>query len=147
MQAFPHHYAVTATADATSAVTLESAGLPALESAPPTEFGGPGNLWSPETLLVAAVVDCFVLTFRGIASMSKLSWISLTCEAKGTVNRADRMTQFVEFHIHARLKVPSGANVEQGKRLLVRAEETCLVTNSLKTVPSLETEVEVSLEH
>jgi uncharacterized OsmC-like protein len=79
--------------------------------------------------------------------MSKLSWISLTCEAKGTVNRADRMTQFVEFHIHARLKVPSGANVEQGKRLLVRAEETCLVTNSLKTVPSLETEVEVSLEH
>ena len=143
MQAFPHHYAVTASADVKTDVTLGSPGLPALVSAPPTEFDGPGDRWSPETLLVAAVVDCFVLTFRGIAGLSKLSWISLTCEATGTVDRVERVTQFTEFQIRARLTVPAGANVEQAQRLLARAEQTCLVTNSLKPVPRLDAAVEM----
>ena len=143
MQPFPHHYAVAATANATSEVTLDSNGLESLPSAPPTEFGGPGNRWSPETLLVAAVVDCFVLTFRGIASMSKLPWLSLTCEGTGTVDRIERVTQFTAFDIRARLRVPAGANAEQANRLLVRAEETCLVTNSLKVTPRLDASVEV----
>ena len=82
MQLFPHHYAVVAAAEATSDVSRESKGLPSLASAPPTECGGPGNRWSPETLFVAAVVDCFVLTFRGIANMSKLTWVSLACERR-----------------------------------------------------------------
>jgi len=141
---FPHHYAVAAAADEASDVTLDSNGLPALPSAPPTEFDGPGNRWSPETLLVAAVVDCFILTFRGIATMSKLRWVSLTCEATGTVDRIERVTQFTAIEIRARLRVPSGANVDQAKRLLVRAEETCLVTNSLKVAPHLDASVEVA---
>lgn len=143
MQPFPHHYAVVAAADATIDVTLDSSGLPTLPSAPPTEFGGPGNRWSPETLLVAAVVDCFVLTFRGIASMSKLPWVSLTCEATGTVDRVERVTQFTAIEIRARLRVPTGANAEQAQRLLRRAEETCLVTNSLKVAPHLDAAVEI----
>lgn len=145
MQAFPHHYAVTAAADQTD-VTLESRGLPALASAPPAEFDGRGDRWSPETLLVAAVVDCFVLTFRGIARLSKLSWTSLTCEATGTVDRIDRVTQFTDLHLRARLRVPAGANREQAERLLTRAEETCLVTNSLKPRVHLTADVEVMAE-
>lgn len=143
VQEFPHHYIVTAAADADSDVTLESGSLPALPSAPPVEFGGPGTRWSPETLLVAAVVDCFVLTFRAIASASKLSWISLACEATGTLDRVERVTQFTAFEIRAHLRVPAGANEEQAKRLLQRAETTCLVTNSLKASPHLEASVEV----
>ena len=67
MHPFPHHYSVVAKADAQGDVALESQRLPTIPSAPPTEFGGPGNRWSPETLFVAAVADCFVLTFRGIS--------------------------------------------------------------------------------
>lgn len=143
MHEFPHHYAVTAVADPESDVTLESGGLPALPSAPPAEFGGPGTRWSPETLLVAAVVDCFVLTFRAIARASKLPWTSLTCEATGVLDRVERVTQFTGFQIRARLSVPAGVNVEQAQRLLVRAEQTCLVTNSLKATSHLEASVEV----
>jgi organic hydroperoxide reductase OsmC/OhrA len=143
MQPFPHHYGVVAAADATSDVTLDSTGLPTLPSAPPTDFGGPGNRWSPETLLVAAVVDCFVLNFRGIASVSRLPWTSLTCEATGTVDRVERVTQFTAFEIRARLRVPAGANADQAQRLLVRAEQTCLITNSLKVAPHLDATVEV----
>src|SRR5687767_1578946 len=39
---YPHHYSVVAIAGADGEVSLESAGLPALTSAAPAEFGGPG---------------------------------------------------------------------------------------------------------
>ena len=143
MQQFPHHYSVVAKAETQGDVALGGERLPSIPSAPPTEFGGPGDRWSPETLLVAAVVDCFVLTFRGIASVSRFAWVSLECSATGTVDRIDRVTQFTALQVHARLKVPSGASEDQARRLLAKAEETCLVTNSLKVRPHLESVVEV----
>jgi organic hydroperoxide reductase OsmC/OhrA len=89
MQPFPHHYSITATARAEGDVSLEGERLPTIPSAPPTEFGGPGDRWSPETLLVAAVADCFVLTFRGIAGLSRFSWSALECHVTGTVERVE----------------------------------------------------------
>ena len=143
MQQFPHHYSVAAKAGPQGEVGLESPRLQAIPSAPPEEFGGPGDRWSPETLFVAAVADCFVLTFRGIAAVSRFSWLSLECSATGTVDRVDRITQFTALEVRARLRVPSGANEDQARRMLAKAEETCLVTNSLKVRPHLESIVEV----
>jgi len=141
MKPFPHQYDVTATAGPAGDVALAGSGLPAIASQPPVEFGGPGDRWSPETLFVAAVADCFVLTFRGIASFSHFAWTSLTCEVTGTVDRVDRVTQFTHLSVRARLRVPAGASEEQALRLLAKAEETCLVTRSLKATPQLEASV------
>jgi organic hydroperoxide reductase OsmC/OhrA len=138
MQPFPHHYSVAARAAAQGDVTLIGDGLPAIPSAPPMEFGGPGDRWSPETLMVAAVADCFVLTFRGIAGVSRFPWVSVECSVTGTVDRVERVTQFIALEVRARLTVPSGANEDQARRLLTKAEETCLVTNTLKVRPHLE---------
>lgn len=146
MQQFPHHYSVVAKAATQGDVALEGERLPAIASAPPKEFGGPGDRWSPETLLVAAVADCFVLTFRGIAGVSRFSWVSLECNVTGTVDRIERVTQFTALEVHVRLTVPSGANEDQARRLLTKAEENCLVTNSLKVRPHLESVVEVEKE-
>ena len=143
MQPFPHHYSVVAKADTQGDVALEGERLPPIPSAPPTEFGGPGDRWSPETLFVAAVADCFVLTFRGIATLSRLPWLSLQCSVTGTADRVDRVTQFTVLEVHARLKVAPGVNEDQARRLLAKAEETCLVTNSLKIRPHLEALVEI----
>lgn len=142
MQPFPHHYSITAKAHPEGDVSLEGERLPAIPSAPPTEFGGPGDRWSPETLFVAAVADCFVLTFRGIAGLSRFSWSALECHVTGTVERVDRVTQYTALQVQARLKVPPGTNQDQARRLLTKAEETCLVTNSLKVSPQLESIVE-----
>jgi len=43
MQAFPHHYSVTASARAEGDVSLESAGRPIIGSAAPVEFDGLGD--------------------------------------------------------------------------------------------------------
>jgi uncharacterized OsmC-like protein len=66
----------------------------------------------------------------------------LDCNVIGEVDRVDRVTQFTELRVHARLRVPVGTNEDQARRLLAKAEETCLVTNSLKVHPQLEAIVE-----
>ena len=115
MQAFPHRYTVTSAADDFGEVSLESERLPMLHAAPPLEFDGPGDKWSPETLLVAAVAGCYVLTFRAIAGVAKLSWSSLKCDVEGTVNRVDRVTHFTHFRLYARLTVPPGTDEDRAR--------------------------------
>ncbi|MEN8185384.1 MAG: OsmC family protein [Myxococcota bacterium] len=117
-------------------------GVPSLRSAPPSQFGGPGDQWPPETLLVAAIADCYVLTFRAVARASKLAWVSLGCEVQGTLDRVERVTRFTEFRVRASLRVPPGTDEERARRLLARAEQSCLITNSLEATSHLEATVE-----
>jgi organic hydroperoxide reductase OsmC/OhrA len=108
MHEFPHLYTVTAAGSIDGDVELVAERLPRLRSAPPAEFGGAGDRWSPETLLVGAVADCFVLTFRAVARASKLPWASLRCDVTGTLDQIDRVTQFTYLEIDAELQVPAG---------------------------------------
>src|ERR1051326_1361351 len=113
MQPLHHHYEVTAMANQNGHMEITSKDLPCLVSAPPAEFDGPGHLWSPETLLMAAAADCFVLTFRAIANMSKLCWTSIVCDAKGTLDRSDGVMRFTSIELYARLLLPAGADEEK----------------------------------
>ena len=144
MDPFPHHYSVAARAGAEGEVTLEAAGLPSLVSAGPREFGGPGDRWSPETLLVAALADCFILTFRAVARASKLPWTSLRVEVEGTLDRVERATQFTGFRVRAALKLPAGADDALAHRLLEKSERGCLVSSSLKGPVHLEPSIEIA---
>ena len=144
MQQLPHYYRVVAASRPDSHVDLSGAGLDPLESAPPAEYGGPGDKWSPETLLVASVADCFVLSFKAIARASKFEWQSLECDVEGTLDREDKVTRFTGFRIKAVLEVPSGADEARARRLLEKAEESCLITQSLKATPTLDAEVRVA---
>ena len=141
MQAYPHRYRVNAAAEPQGSVLVGSEGLPTLTTAPPREFSGPGDQWSPETLLVAAAGDCFVLTFRAIATASKLPWRRLTCDAEGVLDRSGGAVRFTELHLRARLVVDAGVDQERATRLLQKAEAACLITNSLVARPTLATEI------
>ena len=144
MQDLPHHYIVSASARSDSNVTLSSRGLEDLESAGPPEFGGPGDVWSPETLLVGAVADCLILSFRATARAAKLEWDSLQCEVVGTLDKIERATQFTGFEVSAELTIPAGGDAAKAERLLEKAEHHCLITNSLKAESRLTTRVLVS---
>jgi peroxiredoxin-like protein len=144
MQDLPHHYRVGAAAIPEGFVALSSPGLARLESDSPAEFGGAGDQWSPETLLVAAIADCFVLTFKTVARASKFEWTSVSCEVEGTLDRKDGRLQFVSYRVRAVLEVPAGTDEKRARRLLEKAEENCLITNSLNGELTLEPEVRVA---
>ena len=142
MQSYPHCYDVAAAGLPDGDVTLRSARVDVLSTAPPVEFGGPGDRWSPETLLVGAVADCFVLTFRAVARASRLEWDALDCEVRGTLDRVDRLAQFNAFRIRAHLVLPDGVSLDAGRRALQEAERACLISNSLKAGVQLEATVD-----
>lgn len=144
MQDLPHLYTVAADAAADRNVTLTSPGLDDLESAGPAEFGGPGDLWSPETLLVAAVADCFILSFRAIARAARVEWTSIRCEVEGTLDKIDKVTQFTRFDVRARLAIPAGTDADKALAMLDKAERHCLITNSLKAPSHLDARVDVA---
>lgn len=141
MHPFPHIYTVNARVRPDGDVPLEVEGVRVIESAPPKEFDGPGNQWSPEQLLTAAVMDCFVLSFRAIAGASKYSWVSLEANTRGTLDRTDGVMRFTRFDTHAKLHVHAGADVARAERLLHKAEASCLVANSLASERHLTVEV------
>ena len=49
----------------------------------------------------------------------------------GVLDRVDRVTQLTEIHLEATLTVPPGTDHEKAQRLLEKAEQSCLISNSL----------------
>lgn len=131
MEPFPHYYTVAGAGDAEEVVVLSGADLPDLPTTPPREFGGSGSEWSPEALLVGAVTDCYILTFKALARASKLPWTSVRCETRGKLERVDKVTRFTEYALEVELQVPDDVNESLAERLMVKAKEGCLITNSL----------------
>ncbi|MSQ92870.1 MAG: OsmC family peroxiredoxin [Gammaproteobacteria bacterium] len=141
MHPYPHNYKIRVGATPDGEVRLGGDGLPDLASMPPPEFDGPGGHWSPETLLVAAVADCFTLSFRSIAKASRLEWVELTAEVNGLLERSDGVARFTRFDTHARLVVPAGTDPARARMLMEKAEKICLISNSLSAARHLESEV------
>ncbi len=129
MHPFPHQYTVAAAARPDGDVPLSAPGVRVIESAPPKEFDGPGNQWSPEQLLTAAVADCFALGFRAIATASKFRWLDLHASTRGTLEKVDGAMRFTRFETHAKLHVPAGTDLRarqtpagEGRILLPRRQ-------------------------
>lgn len=142
MQALPHRYRVRGTGQLTGDVELTAERLTTLRSASPAEFGGPGDRWSPETFLVGAVADCFILTFRAVANASRLSWISVECDVTGTLDRVDRVTMFTHFDMTVHLVVPAEVDADRARHALEKAERNCLISRSLKASVAMDATVE-----
>jgi organic hydroperoxide reductase OsmC/OhrA len=141
MKAYPHIYGVSAQGSAIGAVPVVSQGLPAIETEPPPEFDGPGGVWSPETLLVAAIADCFILTFRGVSRAAHFDWDRLEAQVEGVLERNSGVTQFTRYHTRATLTVKPGTDHTKARELLERAEKVCLVSNSLRGERMLDVQV------
>lgn len=144
MQELPHHYRVSAELGPDRYVELRSPGLEPIESAGPAEFGGPGDRWSPETLFVAAVADCFVLSFKAIARASRFEWLKLNCEVEAELDRVDGVTRFTKMTQRVLLEIQDSSLEPKARRLIDKAEHSCLITNSISADIQLEAEVRVT---
>jgi len=128
---FPHVYAASADARPAGEVAVNSPGLATIAAGPAAQFGGSGVHWSPETLLPAAIANCFVLTFRAVSAAALFGWLQLECRVEGVVDRVERRPCFARFHILAILTIAPGADAAKARRLLAKADRDCLIANSL----------------
>ena len=141
MKPLPHIYKAQLSGGSEGYAVVSVAGVPELRTAPPADFGGPGDAWSPEDLLMAAVESCFLLTLRAVARASKMEFDSLELAGEGTLDRKDGVTRFTEIVLRPRLKLPAGADRDKAMRVLEKSEKACLISASLSTPVRLEPEI------
>jgi len=137
MHPYPHHYTASATGQPDGLITAATEGVALIHCASPPQFDGPEGQWSPETMLMAALADCFVLTFRAVARGSKFSWSSLHCTVEGTLERVEGGSQFTRYLTRAVLSLPAGSDETRATILLEKAEHSCLIANSVKGLREL----------
>jgi peroxiredoxin-like protein len=144
MTPLPHHYEVRLSGGPSGHARLSASGLPSLGIAAPSDFDGPGDAWSPEHLLVAAVQTCFLMTLRAIARNSKIDIVSVEVTAVGTVDRQDGVTRFTEIVLRPRVIVAAGTDHDRALRVIEKSEKGCLVSASLSTPIRMEPEIGVT---
>lgn len=131
MRPLPHHYQASSycTPDTHLVSTLENGCT--LEVASPSNFGGPGDTWTPEEMLLGAVANCLVLTFKAIANVAKLEWLDIHCRSEGVLDKLDHSVKFTRIDTYARLVIPAGGDREQAEKVLEKTERNCFVSNTL----------------
>lgn len=141
MTPLPHRYTVELSGGPSGYGSLEADGLPQIRIAPPRQYGGPGDAWTPEHLLLAAVESCFLFTFRAVAAAAHVSFECLELSSEGTVDRQNGRTKFTKIVLRPRVAIDSDADRERVMQLLHKAERACLVSASLDTPVQLEPEL------
>jgi organic hydroperoxide reductase OsmC/OhrA len=139
MHPFPHVYRVSARGSGEGRLVLESEGVAPLESSAPPLWAGRGAGGSPDGRGVAGVPHGYNLTSPAAARAARIDWSALAVSASGTLDRADGVTAFTAFDLHAALTLAPGSDAGQAEAALQRAEEKCLISNSLKAPVHLTT--------
>jgi organic hydroperoxide reductase OsmC/OhrA len=92
-------------------------------------------------MLTGAVASCFILSFRAVARAQRLGWLRLECDVSGTLNRSGGALRFTNFVTRVVLTVPENADVSACQHALEKAEQGCLVANSLDAVRELQIDI------
>ncbi|HZO82472.1 MAG TPA: OsmC family protein [Candidatus Binataceae bacterium] len=144
MKPLPHIYEVKLAGGPKGYAAVAAAGLGELRTAPPPEFDGPGDAWSPEQLLIAAVESCFLFTLRAVAAASKVEFTALELVGQGKLERKEGVTRFTEIVLRPLLTLPAGADAAAAERALDKAKRACFVTASLTATVRMEPEIMVA---
>ena len=131
MKPLPHEYEVDVIGGAHGYATIAATGLPDLTTAPPREYDGPGDAWSPEHLLLASVSSCFLFTFRAIAKASQADFTAVDARTSGLLMRLGGVTRFSEIVVRATVTAAPGSNTESLRRAIDKTASHCLVSSSL----------------
>ena len=144
MKPLPHLYEVSLKDGPGGYATLSAGGPPELRMAPPVEFDGPGDAWSPEQLLVASVESCFLFTLRAVAAEARLDYSSIHITGEGLLQRKDGVIRITEVVLRPVLGLPAGSDSVAAAKVLERSAKLCFLSASLSAPVRVEPRILVS---
>jgi organic hydroperoxide reductase OsmC/OhrA len=122
---FPHRYVVKLEHDRVHALPRDP-----IHVGSPPQFGGTAEVWSPEELLVAAVVTCLKTTFDAYARRDSLEVTNWTASGTGVLAKGSTGPWFTEITIHVSFATKPGQE-EAAHRTLSVAERNCILSKSV----------------
>ncbi|MBS0393310.1 MAG: OsmC family peroxiredoxin [Proteobacteria bacterium] len=127
MHAYPHTQLASASGTPTGVAPLACPSTPAISTAAPPRFDGPGGCWSPESRLIRALADRSILAFRAIGLAARPERSPLDCSIQGVLANVDRVTRYSHFSTRATPSVPAGTDAAKARQRLERGEQTIAV--------------------
>jgi organic hydroperoxide reductase OsmC/OhrA len=122
---FPHRYSVGLNDDHLTAEPRQ----PIAVGAPP-QFGGTHDVWSPEELLVSAVLLCVKTTFDAFARKAELAIHSCTGKGTGVLEKGPAGAMFTSIRIELDIETDSGAE-SRVRDLLRSVERACIISRAI----------------
>jgi peroxiredoxin-like protein len=115
-----------------------------IEVATPPEFPkGIEGIWSPEHLFVASISSCLMTTFLAIAENSTLEFTSFSCQANGKLEQVEGKLMMSEILLNPTVVIHNEKHIDKATRILKKAENACLISNSIKSKINMEITIKV----
>ena len=121
--AFPHEYVVELNED-----QLAAAGAVPLDIGPPSQFGGTDDVWSPEHLLVGAVLACFKTTFDAFCRRENLVVRAFRATATALLARSKEGPVFQVIELVVDVATDDEA---RARAVVATAERQCIISRAL----------------
>ncbi len=101
----------------------------------PPEMGGPGVGTNPDEMLLGAAATCYIITLAAMLERSHIEKKNLTMTSVGIVEVENGVITYKEI-IHRPVLTLGPSTSEKvitlTKKLLVKAEQSCMITRALK---------------
>ena len=112
--------------------------------ATPPEFPkGEANVWTPEHYFVAAINGCLMTTFLAVAENFKLNFVDFESDAEGKLEMVDRKFMMSEVVLKPIVTISNEADIDLAKKVVEKAENACLISNSIISNIKLEITIKV----
>lgn len=119
---------------------------PLVEIATPPDFGGHEGIWTPEDLFLAAVNSCIMTTFLYYCAKADFKLVGYHSTVEGIAELTVEGLAFTRVRVRPEIVVASGSARNQAERAICRAEERCLISNSVRSEIVVEPHIEASGE-
>ncbi|MBS1118471.1 MAG: OsmC-like protein [Deltaproteobacteria bacterium] len=129
---FPHRYAVTL-----SDGHLVAPPRAPIALGPPPQFGGTDRVWSPEELLLGAVLECLWTTFEAHARHDGLEVPGWSGTGVAVLDKGAPVPVFTSITLAVELAV-AAADQDRARKLVATAEQRCIISNALKIPVTVE---------
>jgi organic hydroperoxide reductase OsmC/OhrA len=132
---FPHQYQVTYAEG-----QLLAPPRPPIQAGTPPQFGGSDQVWSPEELLVGAVLLCLKTTFEAYARRELLEFSDWQGSGTGVLEKSAGGPVFTSIQLKVQLKV-AAAEQQRARSLVATAEEHCIISKAIRAPVQLQVEI------
>lgn len=113
-----------------------------IEIATPPQFpNGVEGIWSPEHLFTSAVASCLMTTFLSIAENSKLEFTAFSCKSHGKLEQIEGNFLMTEVILEPTVTIANESDREKADRVLQKSEQHCLISNSIKSKVTMNTNI------
>jgi organic hydroperoxide reductase OsmC/OhrA len=116
------------------AATIDRDGRLAAAEGPPVELG---SEWTPEHLLLVALVDCSLTSLRYHARRAGIA-VAGSGSAAGVITKreSDERYAFIEIDVDMEVSLDPPLPPDEREALLAKAERDCFIAASLTVKPS-----------